>query len=797
MQASLNRIEDDWREILDNKTLESLSHDNKQATWLSVVYGHPDIQDEVLVRFAEHLGLSDGDIFSLAAVAANVNLLDKIAENNPDDLKHFILKDNFTVFRSVVSDKHFGVMMRLMEHLRACAPEEEQNMIAAGEYYAFRVLAENNQLSMMNDVIARVAPDRLQEMIGSRNYFAFIAAAGLGHLDVMNRLIELAEPETLKNMIEADDYAAFKDALEHEHEHEHDNDNDAVVNRLLSLPLMFAYAEMNYVNYKKRIARFVDYRILDMKLTRGEFEQEIDEPETVIDMVNPEEAKLCFYMCRNLIRRYEICASWLEGSEVTALLDPVVREKMARTMLVLECLFEFLIDIPSVQALLHTEVTPNQPNELLRLALRNFVVNNRTEFMARTLFEIPAVHELAQQNDFYIDEVRSGLNLTALTQDRESSMTALTPGEERRLAKAIEIYQPMINQRGGVSTVMQALRNTLEARYKAHPACIRTGDGRDINLPFFWDEWQTLSATLSADTCDRSLKAYYQHKDHTAFRYLSKPNPWMHDDASYVEQDAESACAWSTFEEYQSLIAMFYLGAGDENIPPCDGHTFETRLEHFIDALAHIGRAHNWDGMDLSEEYDDLNGDKPSCYLGVKRRLFYSVLGHPLFKVLTLDDIKHELRGYVYEHFKRRISEEPQHAIAWKQAWDKVCETGQGDERLSEMNIPEANQNAFIESLSLKYPLQFDEDQNFTTYIQSRFALNDQATTHAAHFGGEVDLISLFNSCVDDKAQGQKVLAEARLHSGAYAMFKPAQPTTSHSENDDVLEKKRKRCDYL
>lgn len=107
-----------------------------------------------------------------------------------------------------------------------------------------------------------------------------------------------------------------------------------------------------------------------------------------------------------------------------------------------------------------------------------------------------------------------------------------------------------------------------------------------------------------------------------------------------------------------------WLVAVDAEVPPTDGYTLETRLDHFIDELAHIGRAHNWDNTrvktdnegtiildaddnPITEEYDNLEGDKPSCFFGVKRRLFQSVQGHPLLKMLTKDGIDEELRDLI------------------------------------------------------------------------------------------------------------------------------------------------------
>ena len=268
-------------------------------------------------------------------------------------------------------------------------------------------------------------------------------------------------------------------------------------------------------------------------------------------------------------------------------------------------------------------------------------------------------------------------------------------------------------------------------------------------------------------------------------------------DAPYVNRGPQGAD--SRFEGYKPLIVMFFLGASDKNTAPCDGYTFEARLEQFIAELAHIGRAHNWDkerikldargkpvldehGQNVMEEYDDLEGDKPSCYSGVKRRLFQSVQGHPLFKLLTMDDIKQELREVVREHFKQCIQTNPEAAIEWKEAWDEVCDAGLGGEVLSAMDIPEAAQTTFIEELGKKYPVQFDGDPRFKTYIQDRFKLNKQITTHAARFGGETDLTALLEPCVARKKLSREELAEKRLKSSSYVMFKPTQSVSSSEE---------------
>jgi len=113
-----------------------------------------------------------------------------------------------------------------------------------------------------------------------------------------------------------------------------------------------------------------------------------------------------------------------------------------------------------------------------------------------------------------------------------------------------------------------------------NPAKISIED-RELTLPYDWAAFKALN--LEGSERELALKAYYQHKDHSAWRYLSKPNPWMHRAASYVCVNPDNpAERWSTFKEYSSLISLLFLAAQDEETAAINGYTVDTRIEHFI-----------------------------------------------------------------------------------------------------------------------------------------------------------------------------------------------------------------------
>jgi hypothetical protein len=626
--------------------------------------------------------------FRDAAKNGHLHILAYLESKAPDKLQVMIAAYDYSAFRDAASNGH----LHILEYLESKAPDKLPAMIDAYDYYSFRDAASNGHLHILAYLESK-APDKLQAMIAENDYRAFRFAASHGHLNVLEYLCELA-PDSLAQMLASDNFSALNSLISKGPQ------AAAIINRGLRYPSVFAYAEMHEQEYGEHVNPFVADALSSLRAELRVFERE--QPNAVFDIASPEQAKLYFYMIRNLIRRDD-------GN-----IDDI----------------RFLLSIPAVRALAHTAVNQGQENELLRLALSL----ERGETAALFL-GIPTIRELAEQNDFYRNEQRGGIDLQALARDRESSMTALASGEQQRLSAAILHYQPQIANIG-LGSVITDLRNTLIARYQANPARVTCENGKTILLP--WDYQTFMSLKLSSNEREQARQAYYQDKNHTAYRYLLKPNPWMHPSASYVEVNPSNHQErWSTFEEYQPVIAMYFLAAGDASIAPIDGNTLESRLEHFIDELAHIARAHNWDKTDRPYEYDDLEGDRPSCFSGVKRRLFQSVLGHPLLKILTLDDIKQELREFMRGHMQAQITTENIEPL--KKAWDEAIINLEYGEDLTNLDVSKAQQQEFMNHLTAKYPSQLSSE--FVRYIEKRFA----DTPHVRSFDGEIKFEQLLN----------------------------------------------------
>ena len=136
------------------------------------------------------------------------------------------------------------------------------------------------------------------------------------------------------------------------------------------------------------------------------------------------------------------------------------------------------------------------------------------------------------------------------------------------------------------------------------------------------------------------------------------------------------------------------------------------------------------------EEYDDLEGDRPSCYSGVPRRLFQSVRGHPLLNILTKSIIDAELRGLILSHLRKSVNPENRSAI--HSAWDKIISldklTQDDIAVLTSLNISEEKQGQFIGYLRDKYQEQFTEDPSFLVQIKKKFSLKENEF-HVQNFG--------------------------------------------------------------
>ncbi len=635
-------------------------------------------QHSAMIEARDYRG--DYPAFREAAGGGHLPVLEKLREWATLEQRSAMIKasdylGDYAAFRYAADRGHLPVL----EKLWAWASDAQKRAMIAAETYgegyaAFRAAARRGHLPVLEKLREWATLEQRSAMITAQDYAAFREAAGEGYLLVLEKLWDWATPEQRSAMIAAGDYAAFYKVVRKNY--------PAVINWLLLYPSMLAHAEMHQNEYGDYVNPFIATQLSTLQVRSQAYA--LEHPGVAFDVSDPDEIKRGFYMARNLIRRTHPASA-----ETPALLAEL----------------NFLLNIPAVRALAHQRVENGPENELIRLA-----ITTGNQLAATVLLAIPEVQRLALQNNYYHTEAQGGLDLRALAQNRESAMQALSVGEQKRLAQAEAHYKPLM-EREGIEKLFEDFRKQLVARYTENPASVMIKDQK-TPLPVTWKDFQDLSLT-EAERAE-ALKAYYQHTDHTVLRYLSKPNAWMAPNASYVVVNPDRREErWATFEEYKGLIVLLCLAAQDTSMPPQAGSA-QDRLTHFLTELALIARAHNWDktrtqsGRSSPEHYDDLEGDKPSCFSGVKRRLFQSVVDHPLLKMM---DIPQELNEFIRAQLKAQLesmsAEEKSELLA---AWNNYCISLESSEAepLGALHIDETKQKAFLASLREKYKDQFD-----------------------------------------------------------------------------------------
>lgn len=399
----------------------------------------------------------------------------------------------------------------------------------------------------------------------------------------------------------------------------------------------------------------------------------------------------------------------------------------------------FLLNIPAIKFMAQQTIDDNGANELYALAIS--VGNHHA---VNQLLHIHEINQLVSQNTTRMTQTLDMPRLTNLTDNPESSMVSLSASESDMLRVIKNHYSPTI-QRVNTANVLNQLRDYLVDQYRHNPAIVQT-DNQTVTLPLEYNNFQALNFT--GRTLKKANEAYYQHPYHTAWRYLSKPNRWIHPQASYVEVDPNNyQQRWAMFVTHQDLIAQLFLAAKDVNpaMKPTDKTiTVADRVALFVNELAQIARAHNWDKSKLidnrSQEYDDLEADRPSCSVGVKRRLFQSLLYHPLTTVISRDIVNQALTEELYRHFDNLISDH--NAPQIKEILDD-CVINFNYDRIAVLKQYDLNndqQATLTGNLQDRFGTVFNE---FRPYILNRLKLATEQSAHLIEFYTIVGIESL------------------------------------------------------
>lgn len=225
-------------------------------------------------------------------------------------------------------------------------------------------------------------------------------------------------------------------------------------------------------------------------------------------------------------------------------------------------------------------------------------------------------------------------DLRNIAGNRENAMRGLSADQTQALNDLHQIYRKTYTSRG-LDSIFMEIRGFLMDAYNKKPVK---------------HKGKALPIAVNAGLSNEVKQLYYAHPVHTAYRFLFlRPNPLMAPNASFAERDLMGGLSARISNDDKINIAHMWLAASDSSKKPPEGYTRDSLKTRFAAILGEIGRAHNWDRNRInakgkSEEYDDMEGDKPSCGSGIPQRIvqFCTVFLNekPASRPLSLDIIQ-------------------------------------------------------------------------------------------------------------------------------------------------------------
>lgn len=285
-----------------------------------------------------------------------------------------------------------------------------------------------------------------------------------------------------------------------------------------------------------------------------------------------------------------------------------------------------LLQIPAVEA--NATACDNEALRMADLYGHQEIVNR--------LLNIPAVRQAVLAAD------DSSVDLRELAQNNENSMRALDLHEQGSV-NALKARYPEIRNEAQRQATLEHLREFLiaacgkdEVPVLAHPSSVQLQELNAYCLARFHNRSKPKLSEATA-----LLLKQLDSTPHRALRYISDINPFMAPDASFFETLGNGRSAEISKNDWE-LIALLWDLLNDESAERCDGASLKDCQETFVHTLASLARAHNYDH---DQTTDDNLLDKPSCWMGVTRRLIESI---PNFTITDNPETR-PLDGYYLE----------------------------------------------------------------------------------------------------------------------------------------------------
>lgn len=353
---------------------------------------------------------------------------------------------------------------------------------------------------------------------------------------------------------------------------------------------------------------------------------------------------------------------------------------------------ELLLSSPRIKRLVVDNATHEPPpeqadyfikekNELLRLAYRR-----KNAALITRLLDIPCIREAAEREDIN-DDPGYGFYLEKLAEDRDLQLASLRAGRRSAVQGVIAQFNDAVIKQGGVLGVIEQLKQQLIERY------IENEDGRCITfggvqyfLPCHWGELQNFIADHEFDEAQQKAihQIYYNNLNHTAYRYLIRPNPWMSETVDWLYANEAGNERWSTYEECLPLIAYTWLAVSKDL---------------FIQKMGALNRLYN-----VAEDPKQLNGDKPGNDLDVKQSMIFLLKAHPLFKPFNRQDAEQFMILSIQQYYQPLLfSRDAEFLVDLKTFSDNNFPRDGKVSLTDNLNLPQGTADKVKEAIGIEY----------------------------------------------------------------------------------------------
>lgn len=328
--------------------LDDIKISNKQGfdevVFLAIAISHPLMSMVGLKQIAEKLRFVAALLYRMLVTLGDLSRLKAYEQTMPKYwIKDRVIDYDFFMYRLAAQHGYVPIM----EHFEEKYPTKIGKMLAAKGFHAYIFAAAGGHLAALVHLEQQRVSYSTKRMPSAIYTLAYRLAAHAGELQVLQHLAQQA-PNNICRMIETNGFAPFRLAAARKH--------FEVCEHIIALkPNFFTEIVRKPQRFKASLSGFTAWKLAALKTK---------------PVRDSNDATLCYY-----------------------LLEHLIRENLAQH----EQSIDFLLSILAVRVLVHREIIPGKPNELIALARR---INNSKA--VDLLLKIPAVAHSEKSVDFPI-----------------------------------------------------------------------------------------------------------------------------------------------------------------------------------------------------------------------------------------------------------------------------------------------------------------------------------------------------------------------------------------------------------